>query len=57
MYNPYRPYTMVPKGTSVTVHLEPETPKVSPAMEKPPEEKPQRRRQPKKQRTLRRRSQ
>ena len=30
MYGPYRPYGMVPKGTSVTVRLEKETP----AMEK-----------------------
>ncbi len=41
MYQAYRPYTMVPKGTSVTVHVEPEKP--CPELEEPqeiPEEKP-----------------
>ncbi len=62
MYNPYRPYGMVPKGTSVTVHLDRELPEAPAEMEKAQEvkeEKPRRRRgrPPKHRKPLRRRSQ
>ncbi len=61
-YNPYRPYGMVPKGTTVSVHLEDKKPEVSPETEKTvevQEEKPKtRKRRPPKNRTpFRRRSQ